>query len=47
MRTYTFKTYITGGKEYYVVTDSQDRIVETKSVPFPESLVSSIKIFLD
>ena len=31
---------ITGGKEYYVVTDSQGRIVETKSVPFPESLVS-------
>ena len=40
MRTYRFKTYITGGKEYYVVTDSQGRIVETKSVPFPESLVS-------
>ena len=40
MRTYTFKTYITGGKECYVVTDSQGRIVETKAVPFPESLVS-------
>ena len=35
-----FKTYIADGKEHYVTTDSQGRIVETRTVPFPESLVS-------
>lgn len=40
MQDYIFKTYIADGKEHYVTTDSQGRIVETRTVPFPESLVS-------
>lgn len=40
MQDYIFKTYIADGKEHYVTTDSQGKIVETRTVPFPESLVS-------
>lgn len=40
MKDYIFKTYIADGKECYITTDSQGKIVETRTVPFPESLVS-------
>lgn len=40
MQDYIFKIYIADGKEHYVTTDSQGKIVETRTVPFPESLVS-------
>ena len=40
MQDFIFKTYIADGKEHYITTDSQGRIVETRTVPFPESVVS-------
>ena len=41
MQTYSFKTYINGGREYYEYTDAADREQTIKKdFPFPESLMS-------
>ena len=40
MQDYIFKIYLADGKEHYVTTDSRGRIVGTRTVPFPESVVS-------
>lgn len=42
MQDYIFKTHIADERERYVTTDSQGRIVESRTIPFPESLVSPL-----
>ena len=40
MSDYVFNTYISGGKEFYIVVDSNGSITDKREVPFPNSLVS-------
>lgn len=40
MRDYVFKTYISSGKEFYIVVDANGRITNKREISFPDSLVS-------
>ena len=40
MRDYVFKTYISSGKEFYIVVDANGRITDKREISFPNSLVS-------
>ena len=40
MKDYVFKTYISSGKEFYIVVGSNGRITDKREAMFPDSLVS-------